>query len=170
MADDILLAAADASPLPTWSLRQILSVVAILVGITIVCFGVATLFQYYKWHTSPWYSDRYYASSHIWDWLSSLTSSSRITSQGGIQEVDIPLEKPMAPATESTSERHPEPPSESWCFVGEDLTGRYCVKVPSASSCEASRYFPTRSDCELQKANALPAGVVTASGGMLDLN
>jgi hypothetical protein len=78
------------------------------------------------------------------------------------------LEKPMA--TESTSERHPEPTSESWCFVGEDLTGRYCVKVPSASSCEASRYFPTRSDCELQKANALPAGVVTASGGMLDLN
>jgi len=173
MANDVLLNATNSSlspVLPTWSLRSVLSVVGILVGITIVCFSIATLFQYYKWHTSPWFADRYYASSHIWDWLDALTTRTRMTSQSGIQEVDIPLEKPLAAATQSTSERHPEPPSESWCFVGEDLTGRYCVKVPAASSCDSDRLFRSRSDCELQRANALPAGVINENGSMTPLN
>jgi len=173
MSNDVLLTAINPSAtsiLPTWSLGSVLSVVAILVGITIVCFGVATFFQYYKWHTSPWFSDRYYASSHIWDWLDALTVKPQLTAPGGIQQVDVPLEKPMAAATESKSERHPEDTRESWCFVGEDLTGRYCVKVPSADSCDSNRVFESRSDCELQKANHLPAGVVNENGTLAPLN
>jgi hypothetical protein len=169
MSSDILLAATS-PPSPTWSLGSILSVVAVLVGITIVCFGVATFFQYYKWHTSPWYSDRYYASSHIWDWLNSFMIQPRIAELGGIQEVDIPLEAPRAPATESTSERNPGPVKESWCFVGADLTGRYCVKVPSDSACESDRLFSSRSDCELQRVNAMPAGVANQDGTISALN
>lgn len=62
------------------------------------------------------------------------------------------------------------PDIESWCFVGEDLTGRYCVKVPSAKSCDAARTYKSRQDCELVPAQHLPAGVVTKQGaGMLPL-
>jgi hypothetical protein len=53
---------------------------------------------------------------------------------------------------------------EVWCFVGEDLTGRACVKVPSPASCDAERSYGSRPDCELQTANHLPSGVITNGG------
>jgi hypothetical protein len=60
---------------------------------------------------------------------------------------------------------------ESWCLVGEDLEGRWCVKVPSRDSCDANRVFGSRSECELNPANALPSGVVNKSGtGMTPLS
>lgn len=61
----------------------------------------------------------------------------------------------------------PLPPSftkESWCFVGEDFTGRWCVNVPSERSCDAERTFGSRSECEMVGANALPAGVIKNNG------
>ena len=54
--------------------------------------------------------------------------------------------------------------NETWCFVGEDLTGRACVKVPSPKSCDEERTFGTRNDCELQTANAMSSGVIKNGG------
>jgi hypothetical protein len=53
---------------------------------------------------------------------------------------------------------------ETWCFVGEDLTGRFCVKVPSPQSCSHDRTFGSRSDCEMTPASHMPAGIVTDNG------
>lgn len=47
----------------------------------------------------------------------------------------------------------------NWCFVGEDLTGRFCVKVPSAELCPKARAFPTRDECEMVKASPMPLTV-----------
>lgn len=47
----------------------------------------------------------------------------------------------------------------NWCFVGEDLTGRFCVKVPSAELCPKGRAFATRDDCEMVKASPMPLTV-----------
>ncbi len=47
----------------------------------------------------------------------------------------------------------------NWCFVGEDLTGRFCVKVPSAELCPKNRAFPTRDECEMVKASPMPLTV-----------
>lgn len=55
----------------------------------------------------------------------------------------------------------PAPDKESWCFVGEDLTGRYCVKVPAAGSCEPSRTYVSRNDCEMTPAHHLPTKVLS---------
>lgn len=75
-----------------------------------------------------------------------------------------PLTPPQPPASV-----HPD--TEAWCFVGEDLTGRYCVKVPSAKSCDAGRTYRSRQDCEMVPAQHLPAGVVTQQGaGILPLS
>ena len=52
---------------------------------------------------------------------------------------------------------------EAWCFVGEDLEGRWCVQVPSRDACDSNRVFGSRSACELVPANALPSGVVNAT-------
>lgn len=47
----------------------------------------------------------------------------------------------------------------NWCFVGEDLTGRFCVKVPSSELCPKARAFPTRDECEMVKASPMPLTV-----------
>jgi hypothetical protein len=77
----------------------------------------------------------------------------------GIAGAAVP---PIVPPPREIGAVHPD--SESWCFVGEDLTGRYCVKVPSAGSCEASRTYKSRQDCELVPAQHLPASIVTKQG------
>ena len=58
---------------------------------------------------------------------------------------------------------------ESWCFVGEDLSGRYCVKVPKDSACTKDRVYHSRSDCEMAAANHLPAGVIKKNGEGIQL-
>ena len=53
---------------------------------------------------------------------------------------------------------------EAWCFVAEDLTGRWCVRVPSKKSCEPARTFETRESCELTPGSRMPAAVVRKGG------
>jgi hypothetical protein len=53
---------------------------------------------------------------------------------------------------------------ETWCFVGEDNTGRWCVQVPLPSLCEPIRSYGTRSSCEMTLAQQLPSGVNTNGG------
>lgn len=52
----------------------------------------------------------------------------------------------------------------AWCLVGEDLSGRYCVRVPSVYSCDPNRTFDSRESCELTPAQALPSGIQLAGG------
>ena len=56
---------------------------------------------------------------------------------------------------------------ENWCFVGEDLTGRWCVKVPSANACSPERLFSSRPGCELVEASASPAGINKNGGATM---
>jgi hypothetical protein len=60
--------------------------------------------------------------------------------------------------------KRPQDERENWCFVGEDLSGRYCVRVPSDKQCTSERLFHSRVDCEMAAANHLPAGVLTRNG------
>ena len=98
----------------------------------------------------------------IQSWIDMFRTEQR---RGAAAAVPPPLAPPAAAAPAAV---HPD--TEAWCFVGEDLTGRYCVKVPSAKSCDASRTYKSRQDCELVPAQHLPAGVITKQGtGMLPL-
>jgi hypothetical protein len=38
---------------------------------------------------------------------------------------------------------------QTWCLVGEDMTGRWCIQVPGEGACDAERSFPTKNDCEM---------------------
>lgn len=53
---------------------------------------------------------------------------------------------------------------ENWCFVGEDVTGRWCVKVPQPDACSPERLFSSRPGCELVPASPLPLGLVAKGG------
>lgn len=60
---------------------------------------------------------------------------------------------------QSESEKEPLHSTQSWCFVGEDLSGRYCVKVPSDATCTSDRLFKRRDECEMVKGSHMPAGI-----------
>jgi hypothetical protein len=53
---------------------------------------------------------------------------------------------------------------ENWCFVGEDVTGRWCVKVPRPDACTPERLFSSRPGCELVPASPLPLGLIAKGG------
>ncbi len=53
---------------------------------------------------------------------------------------------------------------ESWCFVGEDVTGRWCVRVPTPHSCTPDRLFDSEDNCTYVPASAMPLGVVKEGG------
>ena len=69
------------------------------------------------------------------------------------------LEKLPEPVKHTVNEKSEQTNRESWCFVGEDLSGRYCVKVPSEEACDDNRTFKSRADCELVEGSHMPAGI-----------
>lgn len=74
------------------------------------------------------------------------------------------------PEPEPAPEPVPEPALEPatrqhWCLVGEDLTGRYCVRVPSEASCDSERLYNDQITCEgMPQGMRLPAGRVMKHG------
>lgn len=126
----------------------------ILITVCLV-FLVGGLVLYYvvKKESNPWYTKRI-------SWMNYLFGNS------GLQEVEIATkiqgtESPVPPShsTEGTGK-----PSSTWCFVGEDTTGRWCVEVPVPSLCEPIRSYGTRSSCEMTLAQQLPSGISTNNG------
>jgi hypothetical protein len=67
--------------------------------------------------------------------------------------------KLMATATTSPSSSPSSSPTGQWCFVGEDMTGRWCVKTPEEGLCPQKRVFQSRSECEMKTASASPLGI-----------
>lgn len=68
------------------------------------------------------------------------------------------------PERKEKKSKRPRDERENWCFVGEDLSGRYCVRIPSNKECTSERLYHSRVDCEMAAANHLPAGVLTRNG------
>ena len=60
----------------------------------------------------------------------------------------------VSDSTNSVSPPEPEPAAsadQTWCLVGEDMAGRWCVQVPSIKACEADRTYDSRNKCEKGK-------------------
>jgi len=145
---------------------QTFGIFAIVVLITI---GIGSFVYNYDLYSSPWWSDRIYTESGWTDMFDSFK-----TGWFGAWQSAIPFSLAQSPVLDVVSNRDQgnkggQKQRESWCFVGEDLTGRYCVKVPSPKSCTRDRLYYSRLDCELHLTNALPAGVITDNGVKYDL-
>lgn len=71
-----------------------------------------------------------------------------------IQSIVTPTDEPDIPNTQESSLGRGQ-----WCFVGEDMTGRWCVKVPEEGLCPTKRVFVSRTECERKTASASPLGI-----------
>jgi hypothetical protein len=48
----------------------------------------------------------------------------------------------------------PASAEQTWCLVGEDMAGRWCIQVQSPNHCEPIRTYKTKNQCE--KSNDTP--------------
>lgn len=48
----------------------------------------------------------------------------------------------------------PASAEQTWCLVGEDMAGRWCIQVPTPKHCEPIRSYKTKNQCE--RANDTP--------------
>ncbi len=71
---------------------------------------------------------------------------------------------PPSPAAAAPDDPRTYKP-ETWCFVGENTLGRYCVQRDEGT-CGPLDTFPSREACEYTESSALPLGV-TANGGLV---
>lgn len=141
-----------------------------IVFVILAAFG--TLYIWYTWAKSPWYADRAVAAQSAWNWVTSLFTQPSLVNAAGTPYTPLTAPTEIAPAPLSAAaiaaaENQPAILSESWCFVGEDTTGRWCVRVPSSHACDPDRSFASRSDCELVTASSLPLGVVQQGGATM---
>ena len=154
-------AAVGVSGLPTLSSDSFVWTYVVIAGVVLLAAAVLFAVNYFQWSDSPWLGDRLTAASHLWDWLPSGSMAAGIGPYGALQTVPTAPAGPGAPPTTATATRGTK---EHWCFVGEDLTGRWCVKVPHHSSCTPERIYETRSECELVTASQSPLGAIKNGG------
>jgi len=41
--------------------------------------------------------------------------------------------------------------NQTWCFVGEDMAGKWCVQVSSPNMCPTERSYSSKNRCETSK-------------------
>lgn len=75
------------------------------------------------------------------------------------------LPEPREPQPEPAANTVPQ--GKTWCFVGEDVQGRWCIQVPSAHACDANRSFASEEDCKLVPASPMPLGIATRGDSIL---
>jgi hypothetical protein len=138
-------------------------------GILALIVAVAVGYVYVTYKDSPWFAERAAAGWLTWDWFRAEPKFG-LSASGTLKETaPAPaVLPPSAPVTTSISERtgaiKDKKKPETWCFVGEDLAGRWCVAVPKPDLCPRERAFASRSDCELTPANHMPAGLIQNNG------
>lgn len=115
-------------------------------GIIALIVFAGVWISYYRWSASPWLGDQLNAPFHVWDWLFGAAAPA---------------------AAETPAPAAPVVPPMHWCFVGEDYTGRWCVKVPSRSACSADRTYTSQEECTLIEANHEPTGIILNGGAAM---
>lgn len=99
-------------------------------------------------------------------WLTTLPAIGKYFGGSGSSSVDAggdignggpaPLDYPNSSSSpKSTGDTIPESSNvsnasaeQTWCLVGEDSTGRWCIQVPSKKACDGDRAFTTKNACE----------------------
>jgi len=160
------VAVAVAAPSNAYSMFQI-------IGIIVVFTIFASIFAFSKNSLPSWESiNMLWGSSDV---LPPPESESG-KAQSEPAKIDYPNTTTRNPAMETKTDEKPGSDNESseskfptlagkeakgpsasaeqtWCFVGEDEVGRWCVEVPTAASCDADRTYSSKNGCERQQVN-----------------
>lgn len=129
-------------------------------GLVVLGVVIALVLQYFEivtWAPPAW-------TNAPMTWFPGFGEPRRLSNWGEL----MPVDKSVAGASPVPGGVPGSVPSgQTWCFVGEDLTGRWCVKVPNPQACSPERVFNNRADCELVRASHMPLGIDTKGGASM---
>lgn len=118
-----------------------------IVGIVVIFIIIASVFSYSKnlmtidlmgWLRTNVFSQVPYLKER------SFTTEEDVN-RSGPATLEYPNKMPVSPMEETRSEGSA---GQTWCLVGEDMTGRWCVQVTGPKACDSDRTFPTKNACE----------------------
>lgn len=127
--------------------------IGIGVVLLLLVAGLAFYFLVQK-ESNPWYASRI-------SWMEYLFGPGANTETAAATAIATAVQDTTSPLAQLKTQTNslPTAPGETWCFLGEDNTGRWCVKVPLPSLCEPSRSYGGRDPCEMTLAQQLPLGL-----------
>jgi hypothetical protein len=131
-------------------------------GIVVLAVIVALILQYmevFQWTMPAW-------TNAPMTWVPGFGEPRRLSDWGELMPVDKSVAG-ASPAAAAGGVPGSVPSGQTWCFVGEDLAGRWCVKVPNPQACSPERVFNNRADCELVRASHMPLGIDTKGGSAM---
>lgn len=147
--------------------HKVFWIVGLLAVVVLSGVIVTAYLNYNEYVQSPWWSERVKAQQFdIFSWFKGKPTLH--------QDLELREETQETQERQERRERqessvHPTARRETWCLIGEDLSGRYCVRVPGPDSCTHERSFLSQDQCELTPAMHLPGGVQMNQATRLDL-
>jgi hypothetical protein len=60
----------------------------------------------------------------------------------------VPTQPIETPSDTKTEEPSADSAEQFWCFIGEDMVGRWCVQVLAPNMCPAERTYAFKNECE----------------------
>jgi hypothetical protein len=132
----------------------------LLIGVVLFLLVAGLVFYFVVQKEShPWYTTRISWMEYLFG-PGANNNDNNAAAAIAVQDTTSPLAQ-LKTQTNSV----PTKPGETWCFLGEDNTGRWCVKVPLPSLCEPARSYGGRDPCEMTLAQQLPLGLTGSKPG-----
>lgn len=131
----------------------------LLIGVVLLVL-VAGLVYYFvvQKESHPWYATRISWMEYLFGPGANTETGETVETGAAAAVATQDTTSPLAQLKTQTNSL-PTKPGETWCFLGEDNTGRWCVKVPLPSLCEPARSYGGRDPCEMTLAQQLPLGL-----------
>ena len=83
----------------------------------------------------------------------------------GVQDLVAAVSSPTSVESEDEKlVRIREYRPENWCLMGENTTGRFCIRLEKPDQCTPKHRFASREACEMTESSSLPLGISNTGG------
>lgn len=127
------------------SLLSVYQIVGIVVIFTIIASVVSYSKDLFQFDVSAAWANYVPSIPYLGTYLAPTGTAMEDETRTGPATLDYPNKMPVTPTIEA---KDAATASQTWCLVGEDMTGRWCVQVQGVKACEPDRTFGSKNACE----------------------
>ena len=137
--------ALNGKAVPEESILSIYQIIGIVVIFTIIASVVSYSKNLFQIDFSGLWAKYVPSIPYVGTYLAPTGTAMEDETRTGPATLDYPNNMPVSPTVQAKDEGTA---SQTWCLVGEDMTGRWCVQVQGVKACEADRTFSSKNACE----------------------
>lgn len=135
--------ALNGKPVVPESVLSVYQIIGVVVVFTIIASVVSYSKHLFQFDIMSWLSTNVYPSIPFINTGSGTAHED--VNRSGPATLDYPNKMDVSPTIEN---KDAATASQTWCLVGEDMTGRWCLQVQSVKACEPDRTFSSKNACE----------------------